>query len=148
MSVITVGLLLILSSHSERPYSVQGLFLANDILSSFASTRISELNSPYIEQLCKEGVIKRTDNSILEQAGEFYTFDMRDTAGYLIGNASEGMVPQQYGFMVIINSTAIYNRSITYSSERLLVVSKGIISGVVNSSVMWGPLTAEVRVWQ
>lgn len=147
IAIITAGMLLILSSRSFVPYETQTLYLSEGYIDTLASVKLYEINNAYIDGLIAGGNITNTEQTILEQAGEFYFTGRNDLARNFVKNITYGLIPSQYGFELLINKTAIYNQSIFHNRTMLLVSSKRIVSGIINRSELW-TLEAEMRVWQ
>lgn len=147
IAIITAGMLLILSAHSFVPYPTQTLYLSEGYIDTIASVKIYEVNNPYVDELRLNGQIKNPEQTLLEQVGEFYVTGRDDLATNLVRNITHGLIPEQYGFELLINKTRVYNQSILSNKTILLVSSKRIVSGIINRSELW-TLEAEMRVWQ
>lgn len=153
-SIIIFSLVLIFSFSSSRPYQMQGLFLAQDAMDIFTKTKVNELNNQFVLNLTAEGNITNTENTLIEQTAEFYILNKTQLAESFLVNVTIALVPSKYGFEVsIYNSTSrfsyIINQGTTNQSEAYLVlVSKEIISGMLEDYTLWGPMTAEVKIWQ
>ncbi len=148
IGIIALGLLLVLFAQSYKPYETQAVFLSQDFIDALTSTKVSEVNNQFVFDLIGRGNITSLDNTILEQAGEFYITGQKDLATEFIGQVSGDIVPVQYGFELLVNEEPIFNRSVLTERAELVVSSKKLLFGVVNVSQMWGPIGAEVRVWQ
>ena len=148
IGVISLGLLLVLFTQSFKPYETQAVFLSQDFIDTLTSTKVSEVNNPYVFDLVGQGNITNPDNTILEQAGEFYITGRKGAASEFIGQVAADIVPVQYGLELLINQETIFNRSVLTDDVGLVVSSKKILFGIVNVSDMWGPLGTEVRIWQ
>ncbi|MBI3034588.1 hypothetical protein HYY72_05510 [Candidatus Woesearchaeota archaeon] len=147
MGIIVIGLVMILTSNYYSPVTVQPIALSNDVILSLSSTKVTEANNNYTLNLVLNGSITNKDNSLLQQAGEFYVNNQRSMSSNFVRNVTYSLVPQQYSFNVSINRTTIYNRGSLAKSSRLVVSTKSIVFGVYNDT-MWGPYPAEVSVWQ
>ena len=146
MGIIVVGLVFVLTAYSYRPVTVQTTTLGSDLLLSLSNTKVTEINNDYVRNLTLNGTITNTDNSLLQQAGEFYVNRQESMDSEFLKNITNSLVPQQYGFDIRINKTSIHSRGVLKKS-RLVTSSKSIVFGVYNGT-MWGPYDAEVRVWQ
>ena len=148
--IVSVTLILIIAARSSQPYSVQSELISKGFAESLAATKLSELNNPLVISLSKAGNITNLDNSILQQAAEFYFTARPDQAFKLLLNVTYGLIAPQYSFKILINHDLIYNRTLTNENRSaVLVSSKKLVYGVVNKSAMvYGPTTAEVVVWQ
>lgn len=154
MSIIVLSLILILSFHSSKPYQMQGIFLAQDTMDLLAKTKIYELDNDFVINLTLEGNITNTDYSLLEQTAEFFVTNQTELAQDFIINVTQNMVSDKYGFELrIYNDTNLFNITVTpginlQNESNILLISKEIVSGMLEDYSTWGPMTAEVRVWQ
>lgn len=147
IAIITAGMILILSSHSFVPYQTQTMYLSEGYIDTLASVKLYEVNNPYIDELVLKGNITKLEQTILEQVGEFYITGRNELAAELIRNLTQSLIPNQYGFELLINETTVYNRSTVPERTLLLVSSKRLVSGIINRLDFW-TLQAEMRVWQ
>ncbi len=147
MGVIVVGLIMVLSSYSYRPLTVQGTVLSSDILLSLSSTKVTDVNNDYVRVLLQNNSISNRENTLLQQAGEFYINNQNGMGFQLVAATTDSLVPLQYFINVSINGSTIYNRGSLAKSSRLVVASRSIVFGVYNDT-MWGPLPVEVKVWE
>lgn len=147
MGIIVAGLVFVLTAYSYRPVTAQATVLGSDLLLSLANTKVTEINNDYARNLALNGTITNTDNSLLQQAAEFYVNNQSSMGSEFLRNLTYSLVPLQYGYELRINKTAIYSRGAFTNTNRLVVSSKSIVFGIYNNT-MWGPLDAEVRVWQ
>ncbi|MBI2137461.1 hypothetical protein HYU12_03000 [Candidatus Woesearchaeota archaeon] len=159
--VIAAGLILALAFHSFGHSSIQPEALSQELLNTFAETRISEVNNGFVLRQTGNGNITNKDNTVLQQAYEFKQyFDSRPGVGYkpeqfsnlsaeLLESVTGGTIPPQYSFEVIIDGDVVYTRGSGENESRILVSSKQIAFGALNrTQEFWGPVTAEVRVWE
>ena len=153
-SIIVLSLVLIFSFHSSKPYQMQGIFLAQDTMDLLFKTKVYEIQNDFVINLTQEGNITNTANSLLEQTAEFFITNRTKLAQDFVLNVTQNMVPEKYGFeLKIYNGTSLFNLTINpglslQNKSNLLLISKEIISGMLDNYTMWGPMTAEVRVWQ
>ena len=147
VGIIVIGLVLILTSNYYSPVTVQPIALSNDLMLTLSSTKITESNNDYVRNLSINGSITNRDNSLLQQAGEFYLNNQKSMSTSFVKNVTFNLVPPQYSFNVSINKTTIYNRGSMARSSRLVVSTKSIVFGVYNNT-LWGPYPAEVAIWQ
>ena len=157
--VIVIGVFLITSSHINAPAPTQVGLLSDDLMNFFSNTKIKYLNNPYAGiggELWNQGAITDSENTLLQQIGEFYATQNPDIADKFIQNVSAGVVPQQFRYEVWIDGVALYPKIKTpehiksRSSTELLLTSKKLAFGILNrtTSNLWGPYKAEVFVWE
>ena len=157
--IIVIGVFLITSSYVNVPVSAQVSLLSDDLLNFLSVTKIKDINNPYAGiggQLWGQGMITDPENSLLQQAGEFYETNKLDVADQFIQSVSQGVIPQQFMYEVRMNSITLYPKTQTpeYTKSRsgtgLLLTSKKITFGTINRTTgeIWGPYKAEVFVWE
>ncbi len=168
MLVVSTGLILVFAVSSYNPSSSQPEVLSQEFINTLAQTKIKEVNNPFLTQQLKANNITDPDNTLLQQAYEFKRyFDSNldgacapnchgydpvlytDLSAQFLANVTQKLVPEQYNFEILLDTDVIYGRGTGQDTSDLLVSSKRIVFGTVNKSVhFWGPITAEVRVWQ
>jgi len=156
ISVILLSLLLLFSFHSSQPYQLQGVYLSEDIMDIMATTKVFEINNDFVYSLFAAGAdnITNTDNTLLEQTGDFYLTNRAELAEIFVRNVTYSLVPEKYGCELIIsNTTHRFNVTINpghslQNESELLFVSKKMVVGLDENGSTWGPLVGEVRIWQ
>jgi len=157
--VLIIGVFLVTSYYIEVPQPVQVGLLSDDLLSFLSNTKIKDLNNPYAGiggQLWQQGIITDTENSLLQQIGEFYSTNKLDTAEKFVQNVSVEVIPSQFRYEIWINTVLIYPKNPapehvnSKESTEVMLTSKKITFGMVNktTSKVWGPYKAEVYVWE
>ena len=157
--VLIIGVFLVLSFTLEAPTPAQVGFITSDIMNFLSGTKIKDLNNPYAViggELWKQGTITDQENTLLQQAGEFYYMKKDDLAEKFLQNVSEQIVPQEFRYEIWIDDSIIYPRNpdaghiLSKNKTNLLLTSKKLTFGIVNktTSEIWGPYKAEVYAWQ
>ena len=157
--VIVIGVLLITSSYVNAPSPTQVGLLSDDLMNFLSNTKIKDINNPYAGiggTLWNQGAITDSENTLLQQIGEFYATNNLDVADKFIQNVSSGVMPQQFRYEVWMDGITVYPKIKTpehiksRDSTELLLTSKRLTFGVLNrtTSNMWGPYKAEVYVWE
>lgn len=157
--VLVIGVFLVMSFILEVPPPAQVGFITGDIMNFLSGTKIKDLNNPYAGiggELWKQGAITDYENTLLQQAGEFYYKGKIGLAEKFLQNVSEPIVPSQFKYEVWIDNSRVYpinpdSSHITSKDKtNLLLTSKRLTFGVVNktTSEIWGPYKAEVYAWQ
>jgi hypothetical protein len=153
MAILVICVVLIFSIHSSKPYPLQSIFLSDDVMYYLSNTKIYELQSPFVASMVSNGNITMTENSLMEQAAVFYISNRSGLARVFLVNVTQNLVPKKYGFMLrVYNSSQEYvevlnNGQSLQNESRLIITSRRILFGVINDT-SWGPMTAEVRLWQ
>lgn len=157
--VLVIGVILITSAYTKVPLPTQTGLLSDDLLNFLANTKIKDLNNQYAGiggLLWSQGLITDSDNSLLQQVGEFYATERFEIAGKFVENVSKEILPPQYKYEVRIDNTMVYpiNPTDSHYASRgntsLLLTSKQITFGIINktTSQLWGPYKVEVFVWE
>ena len=127
-SIIVIGLLLVNSFYIVEP-SYTGLdYSSHDLINALSELRINEVNNPYVDELISSGEITNTDNTILEQIGEFWALNKTDKAGNLTKEFTDDFVDENLGFGFYIRGEEIYFRD--KSQNGISITSKKMISGI------------------
>ena len=157
--VLVMGVFIVLSFTLEVPHQAQVGFITNDIMNFLSGTKIKELNNPYAGiggELWKQGAITDQENTLLQQAGEFYYRGKLDLAEKFLQNMSEPIVPPEFMYEIWIDNSRVYPRNpdsghiASKDKTNLLLTSKKLAFGIANktTSEIWGPYKAEVYAWQ
>ncbi len=148
--IVVVAIVIILAARTAKPYTAESESISKGFAESLSSAKLSQINNPLRIILTKNKTITNTDNTVLQQATEFYVVGEKYFAAELIKNVTYNLIPPQYSFKVLINGEQIYVRSLTNeNTSGVLVSSKKLMFGVINRTAqVYGPTIAEVRVWQ
>lgn len=148
--IVAVALIIIIAARTNKPYTAQSELISKGFAESLSAAKLNQLNNPLVIIWIKNSTITNTDNTVLQQATEFYMVNQKYYAAELLKNVTYNLIPSQYSFKVLINNERIYERSLTNENKSgVLVSSKKLIFGVVNKTAfVYGPTIAEVRVWQ
>ncbi len=148
--IIVTGLVIVLAARTSVPGTAQSELLSKDMAASLSSLKLKDLNNPLVLSMARAGEITNLDNTILQQAAEFYVTAQQSSASRLLQNVTYGLIPQRYSFEVIIDGQMVYNRTTTNQNRSsVLVSSKKLVFGAINrTAVVYGPTAAEVRLWQ
>jgi len=137
---------------------VQTAILAEDVMDFLSSTKIRDLNNPYAGiggLLWQQGNITNADNTLLQQAGEFYYRNELGLAEKFIVNVTNELVPKPYKFEFWIDEYRIYPSSPSQehvsskNTTKILLPSKKLTYGILNKGMdLFGPYKSEVLVWE
>ena len=159
LTVLIIGVFIVTSSYVRVPQPTQVKLLSDALLDFLSQTKIKNINNQYAGiggELWSQGEITNEDNSLLQQIGEFYYLNKRDTAEKFIQNISKDVMPAQFRYEVWVDNTLIYPKVpspghlASKGSTELLLTSKTLTFGIINktTSNLWGPYKAEVFVWE
>lgn len=148
--IVAVTIVIVLAARTSKPYTVQSEQLSKGVADSLAQVKLGELNNPLVINLSRSGNITNLDNTVLQQAAEFYFTERKSQAFKLLQNVTAKLFPPQYSFKILINNEMIYDRAIVNeNTSTVLISSRRLVFGVVNrTALVYGPTVAEVRIWQ
>ena len=148
--IVVVAIVIILAARRAVPYTSGSELISRGFAESLSSARLSQINNPLIVLLTKNRTITNIDNTVLQQATEFYVVGEKYFAAELIKNVTYNLIPPQYSLKVLINGEQVYSRMLTNENKSgVLISSKKLMFGVINRTAqVYGPTIAEVMVWQ
>jgi len=125
-------LAIILSSHTyvqEKPKVDIG-HISEDIIRVLSELRVGELNDSYIKSLINNGNITDTNNTVLEQIGEFWAEGKDSLAQNFTRHIFENLVPpyNQYSYGIWIDNQQIDIKNLTEASSQ--VSYRKFVSGI------------------
>ena len=161
-SILGAGIILAViiftsSLYVEEQPSFHLDYLSQDLARTLSAITVKETNNEYLNSLIADGTIKNTNNTVLEQIGEFWASDQSVFANKTVANVTKNLVSNITGIGIWIDNDPIYDNGIQVKMS--LTSSKILISGIKkgqssapftrsNPPTLWGPAIAEVRVWQ
>ena len=150
--IVAVAIMIVLATRVATSQSPQSEILTKGLSESLSSAKLSELNNPLVIIMAKNGTITNLDNTVLQQAAEFYFLGYRHQAFELLKNVTYRLVPARFNLKILVNNEVVYNstsRPYAENTSSSLIASRRIVFGVVNrTALVYGPAIAEVRVWQ
>lgn len=111
-------------------------YIATDLINVLAELKISEIENDYVDELINNGNITHLNYSLLDQIGEFWAEGNTELALNFTKNITEGIIPANYGYEIVIEGDSIYGRN--KSVKNILSTSSKIISGVEKSKPIEG----------
>ncbi|KHO46417.1 MAG: hypothetical protein QS98_C0003G0025 [archaeon GW2011_AR3] len=153
MIIVAVGVFVVMQAQSKELPRTSVFLLADDLSNYLTHTKIYDLNEDYYPDSIKawkqNQTIAHIDNTLLEQAGEFYAKGKPELANTFLSNVTIATAQSQYNFEIRIDDVVMFSSyTSTQDNAKSLISSKSIISGVIDNSNFWGPYKAEIRVWQ
>lgn len=152
-TIIFLSLMIILGGNTKSSRIQYNYEMAEEYSSFLMNTPLENLSNPYVDYLVYNiSMINNTRLTIMEQVDLFYYQNNTIYASRLIENLTEYLVPKKYGFSyTIINDTQnflVYNRSdVDINQAKVIIVSRKITFLQINSSTMFGPALAEIKIW-
>ncbi len=128
---LLIGLALVLSSQYfiSEATQPQVNYYSQDIVNSLSNIKISEVNDTYVKYLISSGQITYLNNTVIEQIGEFYVLNKTGMAENLSEIVSRKLVPEKFGFEILVNDESVYHNS-GITQKKDLVSSRRLISGI------------------
>ena len=161
-SILAAGIILAVIIFTSQIYvkevpSFHLNYLSQDLIRTLSAITVKEMDNGYLNSLIADGTIENTNNTILEQIGEFWASGEIVFANKTAANVTENLVSNITGIGIWIDNDLIYDNGIQV--KRSLISSKIPVSGTKknqasapysrnNPPTLWGPAIAEVRVWQ
>jgi len=139
--IIIIAIILVSNFYIVEQQKVEVVHASQDLVKVFSTLTIEETNNAYVKNLTESGIIKNTNNTILEQIGNFWAENNIGLAKNFTKNFTEDIIPGRYGFSVLVNGEEIYSRNLPV--KRLLISSRKIISGIAQAKPTEG-FTARV----
>jgi len=127
-SILLGGLIILSSNYISTQPTIHLNYLSQDIINCLDTLKINELNNSYVDGLIANGNITDTNNSILQQVGEFWAAEKFEIARMFMGNITEDILPDRYGFGMWISEDLIYQRDNPPPSSRSS--ARKLISGI------------------
>ena len=129
-------IVLVSSVYVADPQKASVSFLSQDTVRVFTNLKVDDLDNGHVKNLIALGVITRTNNTLLEQIGEFWAEDKIEIARNFTNQTLDALIPERFGIGVYVDGEEIYNRNIPVT--RTLVSSKKIISGIAKAKPIEG----------
>ncbi len=139
--IIIIAITLVSNFYVAEQQKVEVVHASQDLVKVFSTLTVEEVNNAYVRNLTESGVIKNTNNTILEQIGSFWSENNLELAENFTKNLTENIIPGRYGFSVLVNGEEIYSRNLPV--KRILISSRKIISGIAQAKPTEG-FTARV----
>lgn len=148
LTILAVGIMLLYSSYSYEPDYEQPHSIAQDVAGSVSQISLNEFNSAVVDSLRDSGDIKSMDNTVMEQIAVFYINNEMALASRLAEAILTDVVPEQYDFSLLLEDNVIYGSAVISDRSKAVASSKVLVMGIISKTEMFGPLKAEVNVWQ
>jgi len=126
--IITLGILLLYTFYIVEPSYTSLDYTSHDLINSLSTLKVGEVNNTYIDELISGGEITNTENTILEQIGEFWAIDKINKAGNLTKEFTDDFVDENLGFGFYIEGEKIYSKDKSHNG--ISITSKKMISGI------------------
>lgn len=134
--IISAIVMLIDTSYIQKYEEKDMSYATIDLINSFSNIKINEINNTYVKDLIANGIINNTENTIIEQIGEFYVLNNSEYAKNLSKEISKDYIPDKFGFSIIVSDEEVYSNNISINKD--LVTSKRLISGIEKFKPIFG----------
>ena len=147
-SILSIGVLFVLGHSRVDPPTESLEIVAEEAAASILEVKVKDLNDPVIKDQIRRGYITNTENSLLQQAYELQ-FHSRSSleSSYFINASIRKLFPSQFNGEVRVNDRAIYSKGDPEDHAENVVSIKKVVFGSYQDEEFWGPLRAEVRLW-
>ncbi|MBI2647564.1 hypothetical protein HYW99_03735, partial [Candidatus Woesearchaeota archaeon] len=139
--IIIVMILLVSNFYFVEHENVNINYASQDLVRVFSNMKIADIDNPYVKNLTLEGKITNLNNTILEQIGDFWASGNLDLASNFTKNITDEIIPDRYGFSVLVDGEEIYSRDLPL--KKSLVSTRKMISGIAKAKPTEG-FTARV----
>ncbi|HLC49971.1 MAG TPA: hypothetical protein VJI97_00920, partial [Candidatus Nanoarchaeia archaeon] len=126
--IVILSIALLFNFYSSKPETTSINYASHDIVGILSTMKVGDINNEYAKSLILSGDIEKVNNTVLEQIGDFWANGEDELSYNFTRNVTEGLVPQGFGFSVLVNGDEIYSRNLPISNS--LVTSRNIISGI------------------
>lgn len=134
--IIIIAIMLVSNFYSAEQQKVNVNYASQDIVRVFSAMTVGEVNNDYIKSLISSGQITNINSTLIEQIGEFWASGNAELAMNFTKNLTEGIIPGNYGFKILVNDEEIYSRGIAL--KKSLVSSRRIVSGIAKAKPTQG----------
>jgi hypothetical protein len=151
-AVIVAIIMFIFSTYTISPLQEPTLSSANDFMKYLSTTKIRESDNIIIRNMILDGNITNLDNTLMGQMIYFYFTGKAVALENFTKAVATTVVPADRGLFIFINKSMVYNSSLHKDAATLnastLSMSVNMMSFVmINETLIYGPVWAEVKVW-
>lgn len=115
----------------------QKSFISEDMLSILSELKVYEVSDPFITQEIANGNITNTQNSILEQMGEFWALNYSEKSTTLFEIVFNNSIPETLTSVEInIEDDTLFKSNISEQSD--IVTGRRMISGIAKGAPLTG----------
>ena len=129
--IIIIAILLVSEFYSSEQQKSNVNYASQDLVRVFSTMTVGEVDNEYVRTLILNSDITNTNNTILEQIGNFWADGKLELARNFTKNLTDSILPSAYGFSILVDGEEIYSNSLPV--KRALVSSRKIISGIAKA---------------
>lgn len=131
----TIAILLLKNPFYE-PQISQKSYISEDLLTVLSELKIYELNNTFIQNEINTSSITNTNNTILEQIGEYWALNKTTEAETLFDEVLSEVLPSDVGIRLRIESDEIYLKNKT--SQDVLLAHRRMVAGIAKDAPLKG----------
>lgn len=144
VTILTIGAVLIFTQTNIVQSSPQPINVAQEMMNYYSDTKMTDLNSDYIDAMRRNGTIKNPDLTLMQQAAEFYHVGAIGQSKIFIASVTN--FSSVFNVEIIMNSQSLYLDGDGFLEAENVYSIKDIVYSV-NETQPIGPYITEVRVW-
>lgn len=129
--IVIIAVILVSNFYAVERQKANIDYASQDLVRVFSTMTVGQVNNAYVKSLISDSSITNTNNTILEQIGDFWAGGNTELARNFTKNLTEDIIPTDYGFSILVNDEEIYSRNIPL--KKALVSSRKIISGIAKA---------------
>lgn len=133
--LVTISVLLINTNFYEQKLE-QKTYISQDILLSLSELKINEVNNSFILSEISSGSIKNTNNSILEQLGEYWALDENAKAEQLVSSILDSSLESSFDYRLSVDSEYLHTSGTP--SETNIITNSRMIAGIAKNEPLEG----------
>src|SRR3989344_4134314 len=100
--IIIISIVLISNFYYSGQQTANVNYASKDMVNVFSSMTVDGVDNEYVKSLIESGLITDTNNTLIEQIGDFWADDNMDLAKNFTKNLTEEIIPKNYGFSVLV----------------------------------------------
>ena len=148
-SILSIGVLFALEHSRADPPTELLELAAQDVATSILEIKVSDVNDPVIKEQIRQGYITNTQNSLLQQAYELKFYQRAPIAAAdFVDSSIRKLIPPQLNAEILVDGREVYSTGGGSRNARNIVSVKKLVFGSYDDEDFWGPLKAEVLMWE
>src|SRR3989344_3348128 len=96
--IIIIAIVLVSQFYYSEQQTANVNYASQDLVNVFSTMTVSQINNAYVQNLTASGIITNTNNTLIEQIGEFWAQESAELAENFTKNLTEDLIPKNYGF--------------------------------------------------
>ena len=100
--IIIISIVLISKFYYSEQQTTNINYASKDIVNVLSSMTVDGANNEYVKNLTASGLITDTNNTLIEQIGDFWANDNINIARNFTKNLTDDIVPKNYRFNILV----------------------------------------------